>query len=512
MKVFLLQPDRDFDPSAALPAGSPALIQDLGLDILFAAMADGNAFLLEVAKVAILASLDDQETIRYRQAILTDCLAKPELVRGLYALSVEAIEAERQVWGSGLYWLPDTLLSRSVEVLHGLVAILGRMRALAAEHQTSARSEGFRRLLAEMATELDDAYLRTVEDHLERLRFRDGIVLSAELGTANRGTNHVLRRRITKPSWRERILDRIGLRDANTYVYRLPDRDEEGAKALAELRGRGIALAADALGRSADHIVAYVRQLRWELGFYVGCLNLHAMLAGKGEPTCMPEPRPVGPPAISARGLFDPCLSLRAGRRVVGNDLDADGTSMLVITGANRGGKSTLLRSLGVAQLMMQCGMFVAAESFQADVRLGVFTHFKREEDGSLKSGKLDEELGRMSAIVDQLGPHSLVLLNESFASTNEREGAEIGRQIVRALLEAGVKVGYVTHMFELADGLFRERSPGSLFLRAERLPDGQRTFRVVEGEPLPTSHGADVYRRVFGAPPGSADGVAATQ
>ncbi len=38
-----------------------------------------------------------------------------------------------------------------------------------------------------------------------------------------------------------------------------------------------------------------------------------------------------------------------------------------------------------------------------------------------------------------------------------------------------------------------------ALFLRAERRPDGQQTFRVVVGEPLPTSHGADVYRRVFG-------------
>ena len=112
-----------------------------------------------------------------------------------------------------------------------------------------------------------------------------------------------------------------------------------------------------------------------------------------------------------------------------------------MITGANRGGKSTFLRGIGLAQLMMQCGMFVPAAVFPRQCLRWLFTHFKREEDASMRSGKLDEELSRMSAIIDNITPHSIVLFNESFASTNEREGSEIARQIVRALLERGVKV-----------------------------------------------------------------------
>ncbi len=107
-----------------------------------------------------------------------------------------------------------------------------------------------------------------------------------------------------------------------------------------------------------------------------------------------------------------------------------------------------------------------------------------------------------MSLIVDQVRPGSLVLLNESFASTNEREGSEIGRQIVGALLEARVKVVYVTHMFDLASRFHAARSEESLFLRAERLPDGRRTFRLIEGEPLPTSHGQDIYHAIFSDEP----------
>jgi DNA mismatch repair ATPase MutS len=184
----------------------------------------------------------------------------------------------------------------------------------------------------------------------------------------------------------------------------------------------------------------------------------------------------------------------------VASDVDLAGKSLLVITGANRGGKSTFLRALGLAQLMMQSGMFVAADAFRANLVTGVFTHYRREEDATMTRGKFDEELSRASAVVDSVGPGALVLFNESFASTNEREGAEIAGQLVHALLDSGVKVAYVTHMYELAHSLWAEGRADAEFLRAERLPDGRRTFRLVEGEPLPTSHGVDLYRRIFDA------------
>src|SRR5438552_1876335 len=93
--------------------------------------------------------------------------------------------------------------------------------------------------------------------------------------------------------------------------------------------------------------------------------------------------------------------------------------------------------------------MFAPAESFSANVCDGLFTHYKREEDATMKSGKLDEELSRMSQIVDQITPGSMVLFNESFAATNEREGSEIAKQIVSALLEEHIKMFFVTHLYE---------------------------------------------------------------
>ena len=182
----------------------------------------------------------------------------------------------------------------------------------------------------------------------------------------------------------------------------------------------------------------------------------------------------------------------------MGNDLNADNKDLVIITGANQGGKSTFLRSIGLAELMMQCGMFVAAQSFCANVCNGLFTHYKREEDATMKSGKLDEELNRMSDIVDQITPNSMLLFSESFAATNEREGSEIARQIVCALLEKRIKVFLVTHLYEFAHGFYDKRMENAIFLRAERQPDGARTFKLSEGEPLQTSYGEDLYNKIF--------------
>ncbi len=172
----------------------------------------------------------------------------------------------------------------------------------------------------------------------------------------------------------------------------------------------------------------------------------------------------------------------------------------MIITGANQGGKSTFLRSIGLSQLMMQCGMFVPAELFSSNLCDSLFTHFKREEDTEMSSGRLDEELSRMSEIVDHLTSNSMLLLNEFFAATNEREGSEIAGQITRALLENHIKVFFVTHLYEFAHRFYENQRDSALFLRAERRDDGGRTFKMIAGEPLQTSYGGDLYSQLFEA------------
>jgi hypothetical protein len=490
-----MDPVRDFDAAADEPPQAEDLVRDLALDTLFDAMAGGDAFLRGVARIAVLTSLRDPTEVRYRQRVLSDCLAHPSVIAELHATTVDAIDVKKKdlfafFKGSS----PGSVLHASVRHLQGLVPIVRRLRSIADAHADDFRSEGFRRFFAMVQDELDDTYLASVEDHLNELRFRRGVLMSAELGRGNKGTRYTLHRSREGEGWLRRILDR----DREPYhSFQLAARDESGARILAELRDRGIEAVADALARSTDHITNFFRSLQTELAFYRGCMNLHERLVAKGEPTCVPTVRPAGEGSLSAQGLYDVCLSLRLGTRAQGNDVDADGKHLVVITGANRGGKSTFLRSVGLAQLVMQCGMFVPARTYRASIVPGLFTHFKREEDASLKSGKLDEELRRMRSTIDLITAHAMLLANESFASTNEREGSEIARQVISALVDSDVRVLLVTHLFDLANSL--DGTDGTLFLRAERGANGARTFRLTEAEPLPTSHGGDVYLRVFG-------------
>jgi len=88
--------------------------------------------------------------------------------------------------------------------------------------------------------------------------------------------------------------------------------------------------------------------------------------------------------------LYDICLALTVKRKVVSNDVNADKKDLVIITGANQGGKSTFLRSIGLSQMMMQCGMFTPAETFTANVCDGPFHALqtgRRYYDGKRQTG-----------------------------------------------------------------------------------------------------------------------------
>jgi hypothetical protein len=493
VKAYLLYRDRDFDWEAGPPAWHEDLTRDLELGTLVQAMAAGDKFLAEVATKVLLSSLDDPQAIRYRQQVVADCLARPDVIRDMYAVATGALQDKRGLWGGygGSYQTASSNLSGAVNYLEAYVARLRQLRQLADDHASEFRSDGLRRLFATLRRDLDHEYFEEISDHLKQLRFRAGVLISAQLDRDNSPAGFVLRAPGDK---RRRWAERLGIGPRTAYSFTIPPRDEAGGQILSDLTSRGINLVANAAAQSADHIGSYFTMLRAELGFYVGCLNLADRLAAKQAPVTFPDPAPLSPPAFSCTDLRDTCLELQSPGPVVGNDVDTGGKPLVIITGANSGGKSTFLRSTGVAQLMMQCGLFVTSRSYQANVTRGIFTHFIREEDASMTSGRLDDELKRMSVIGGQLRPRSLMLFNESFAGTNEHEGSEIGYQIVRALLDAGITVFLVTHRFSLADRFHSQDAYPALFLRAERQPDGRRTYKLRAKDPLPTSYGEDLY------------------
>lgn len=486
-----------------MPWNEAALTEDLGLGPLFETMAQGDPLVHSVARVAILTGVgDDIDAIRYRQDVLYDCLDNPGVVRAMYAIVVAAMERETDTGRSSLARNPDWVLRWASTSIEALLGSLEQLRRVAESSQSDFSSAGVSGLMSSLIRDLDAGYCSSVRDHLQRLKFRDGIEIGVSLGQGNGSSDHVL---LDPPirgpvSWLTGLIERFAGRRHSVDSFTLDPADEVGVKALASLRDQGLSLAAQALGEAADHMRSFLGDLHKELAFYVGCLNLHEQLTRIGAPISMPQPSPPDEPRLAFDGLCDPALALTLDRRIVGNDVQADGMGLILVTGANQGGKSTFLRSVGLAQMLMQAGMFVSAESFSSSIADGLSTHFRREEDAGMESGKFDDELRRMRDIVDHVAPGAVLLLNESFAATNEREGSEVAQQIMSALLDWRVRILCVTHFYELAQS-FRDRAGDDvLFLQAEREEDGKRSFKMIEGEPLRTSFGEDLYDEVFRA------------
>ena len=496
MKVFLMYPDRNLNPDLEMPWNENVLVEDLELTRIFKKMAGGDKFLHEIVKKVMLNSESDVGTILHRQAVLKDCIRNSADVRKIYDILVRSITEEKKQY----FWFsqtnPELILHESIKVMQIFINSFGELRKISDSKSTEFESEGFKSLFSLIKNELDDAYLSQIGDILKTLSFPRGVPVSVELGRGNEGVNYNLLKLVEKKTIFSGL---ISQGSEKRYTFTLGDRDESGSQAIVEMRNRGIINITNVLKESAENVLGFFYLLRNELAFYIGCLNLYDYITGKGEPVCFPVPVDGGGNILSFNGVYDISLSLGISERVVGNDMNADGKDLVIITGANRGGKSTFLRSIGQTILMMQCGMFVPAVSFTSDLRRGLFTHFKKEEDRGMTMGKLDEELSRMNSIVDHLKTGSLILFNESFSATNTREGSQISSNIVDALIEKGIKVFFVSHLYEFSINYYERRREEVLFLRAERKTDGTHTYRIIEGNPLETSHSEDLFNKIFG-------------
>ncbi|QIS22625.1 MutS-related protein [Nocardia terpenica] len=489
MRVNLLQPAGHAVAPAAV---GDNVFGDLGVELLCAAMANDDPSILEAVRTVLAAPVTDPEVIRHRHEVLADCRAHPAVVRELYRIATEATEVKR--WRVGPAHHANGKLVLALQPLTELVTILRRLRAACDRDGRVFGSAGFTDLMATVATELDDGYLDGIETQLSAMDFEYGIHISAGLGGGNTIAGIVLHEPIRRR--------RFGFDRRTGHVFRVIEEPQPEFDPVMRLRDRALAIIADVVDDAANHVQDFFRRLRTEIAFYLGCLTLHDRLSGAGLPLCLPTPHPAGTARLRCTGLRDIALCLSGAGPVVGNDIDASGRSLIVVTGANSGGKSTFLRSVGMAQLMMQAGMFVVADTFEADVRDGVFTHFVTDEDRTMSHGKLVDELSRMSGIVDRIGPNSLLLCNESFSSTSEGDATRIAGPLLDGLLATGVRIVFVTHLYEFAHRRYRSGHPADLFLRAGHHPDGTRSFRVTAGSPEPTSHAADIFRDIFDRAP----------
>ena len=258
----------------------------------------------------------------------------------------------------------------------------------------------------------------------------------------------------------------------------------------------------DTLGRYLNISVKEMADLIPELVFYTRWAEYIEKRRAEGWTFCKPEAGSGSPPAMDAEGIYNlKLIATEKPENVVPNDLAFDREKRVyVLTGANRGGKTTVTQAVGQLFLLAQSGIFVPGTRFRFDPADQVLTHFPADEDKTLDLGRLGEECRRSRELYTRCTPESLLLLNETFSTTSFEEGYFIAADAVRAILRLGTRTIYNTHMHKLAQDLdtvinTKETEGKAVSLVAET-KEGKHSFRVRIAPPEGQSFARDIAEK----------------
>jgi DNA mismatch repair protein MutS2 len=246
--------------------------------------------------------------------------------------------------------------------------------------------------------------------------------------------------------------------------------------------GEVMARLIDAVFEGLQDELSPLVQLLGDCEFYLGALGFHDRALEAGLAVSLPElVSPQEPRALL--GLFNPLL-LAHGVKPVPCDLTTDRhATTVLVTGPNSGGKTRLLQSLGLAQLMAQSGLFVPARGGAIALAPGLVVSLIEETKADQAEGRLGTELLRIRQLFERLPPGAMVILDELCSGTNPSEGEEIFELVVRMLTRLAPQAFITTHFLTFASRLERERTIEDLrFLQVELGHEQQATYQFVPG------------------------------
>lgn len=516
MKSYLLYKDKDYK----LSGNHSNTYDDLWYSTIVNHMCVYDVFIKNIYLDAANLMSTDISTIKYRQQILKDCIKNKEIIVNYYSFIFELLNTfYNERYEVKLNEVTNTF-NACLRIIPTLSMALENITRYFNEYKGLFNSEGLTNYFNRYLSVFTLDYIEELNDVFHRVKFKKGIYCNVCLDENLNPSNHVIYDFIDE---KVEVKNKDGLRAngiklRNTlsilteYEYNTKeDKRWKRAKLIESPRVTSNAEEeyvfqtdevllpiANKLVSVIDDIVKFLEQSRVELAFYIGGINLYDKLMKLHVPICNPLPSELGSNVFECDGLVDIALALENNGNVVGNTLDSNNRNIFFITGANQGGKTTFLRSYGQAVIMMQLGLFVSGKSFSSNVFNNIFTHFNKEEDKTMNSGKLDEELSRLRDLVGKMSRNSLVLFNESFQSTSEIEGSTIAFDAVRALHEKDISIVMVSHMYHLYKLLENKYDKDIYFLRALRLDDGSRSYKLTEDLPLETSFAIDLFNEIF--------------
>ncbi|MCR4771520.1 MAG: hypothetical protein K5855_04340 [Oscillospiraceae bacterium] len=235
-----------------------------------------------------------------------------------------------------------------------------------------------------------------------------------------------------------------------------------------------------------DVVMLFAREVR----FYLSWLEYTDKVADEGLSFCYPEL------SMTADGLYDLdfydlALASLIGGKTVPNDFELrEGERMLVITGPNQGGKTTFTRSFGQVHWLASLGLRVQGSRARLLLFDRILTHFEKEEDLVNLSGKLQDDLIRLKAIMDLGTSRSIFLINEIFTSTTLADALDLSGLMMDSLKEMDCPAIIVTFLDELAS---RGDSVVSLVSLMKDTVSEERSFKIVRRDPDGRAHAMQI-------------------
>ncbi len=257
----------------------------------------------------------------------------------------------------------------------------------------------------------------------------------------------------------------------------------------------------DTLSKYVDVAVINISRLIPEFTYYIRFAEFIEKYSAAGF--VFSQARAVsGERTMQARDFYNLrlALSVENASDIVFNDLDFDSEhTVYILTGANRGGKTTVTQAVGLLFALAQGGISVAAKSFEYAPVDCIYTHFPADEDKTIDLGRLGEECVRFKQLYADCTADSLLLLNESFSTTSFEEGYFIARDSVRAILKKQVRTIYNTHMHKLAadvDDMNAQTVGAKAASLVVKSDGGKRSFKVEVAAPEGMSYARDIAQK----------------